>query len=229
MTLFALTATWLLALTAALALIARREALVSAWRTLRLTTSSSKALRIGSPQAIRGEVSAQSVVRDPVLGIDVAFFRLELRRMGVPEPLLSLTSEGPVVVVDDGGPSEVYPNGAEVVVANAFSRSDESPSALMKTLLTNAGAMLPEPEVAARYELCHGAIRVGESRTVIGVAHAGPRFDASTGRLWIGEETLPALQTRERQSLRRAKWMIAAAMALIVLGLVASWVMLTLP
>lgn len=228
MTFVALTSTWLLALTAALALVARREALVSAWRTLRLTTSSSEDLRSGSPQAIRGEVSARSVVRDPVLGIDVAFFCLELRRVGVPEPLLSLTSGGPLVVVDEGGPSEVYTDGAEVVVANSYSRSAESPSALMKALLANAGATLPEPEVAARYELCHGAIRVGESRTVIGVAQAGPRFDASTGRLWIGEETLPALQTRERQSLRRAKWMIAAAATLIVLGLVTPFVMLTL-
>jgi hypothetical protein len=165
-----------------------------------------------------GEVSAARTVLDPVLGEKVAFYSVELQRVGVPGPLLARSGGAELVIIDASGPSWIDLDAAELMIPVRTHRADGTPSALMQRVLNDAGVTVPEFERGARYELHHRAIRIGEVLTVIGVASAGRRFDASASRLCVSQAPLLATQERERVAIRGLNWMLGGAIAIVVVA-----------
>lgn len=179
---------------------------------------------VNEPQmaAVRGRVTSQQPLTDPITGGPVAFYEARLSRVDGGEKVLRTLRAGDQLTIEDAnGSADVVLLHAEIALPwTELEATDREPSPKVRALL-EAGNIDVAPDRAARYAVFHRAIHPGDTLTVVGtpafVPRGVPRFEADGAGLVVTDGSLDALKERERADVRAMSAMLRVA---VLIGVV---------
>lgn len=212
---------------------ARRETAELARRIGALSIVPIAQVTPGRLAAVRGSVRVDEPLTDPVTESKVAFYEVRVLRTDGGDRTLHEESRGRTIwIEDESGEIRVELAGAEIALPMIeVERTDAKPSPTMRALLEAGGVEPSAEDRAARFALAHRTLKAGDTLTAVGVVldeGGARRLSSKAGLLYLTQDSLSALQDREREDLRAMSRMLLTAAAVgLGLMLVGGWLLLT--